>query len=1207
MTTKPLPLDAFSCALAGINLIEASAGTGKTWNICALYMRLLLERNLTVQQILVVTFTNAATAELRERVRTRIRETLDHVRGQGPEHEDPLVRELVRACERAGLTPRAMEDRLDLALQSFDEAAIFTIHAFCQRALADAPFAAGMPFELELVPDDEQIVLEVAQDFWRRRVADRDCPAVLAAFLAKRKDSPEQFAKLLRKRLARPLARLRWPADLHTPVLLDTRELEAAYAAAKSTWQRSHAEVKAALAKALPTLHKSKYQETWLAHAYAEWDAHFALGDPIAPLDAKDSRLELCSAAELAAATYARYRDRPASLPPFCDQVERLFAAREALDVELERARLLLIHDLLRDGPNDVRERKRRTRVLAYDDLLFNLYQALHQRPDAAALVAALRARFPAALIDEFQDTDPVQFAIFRAIYGEGSAPVFLVGDPKQAIYSFRNADLYTYLDARGLATAEYTLEDNQRSSHDLVDAVNALFDANPEAFVLPGLSYHDVRVGGKKRKTLCDSSAPARADACVWMLPVADDGEPVRKQVASEMALRATAAEISRLLREAKAGRIRLDGRALQPGDIAVIVRSHAQGTRVREQLRALGLGSVELAQASVFASKDAEEVERLLLAVLEPSRADCVRSALATELLGLDAAAIDALATDESALVRHIAAFAAYRETWLREGIGVMYRKLLSEQGVTARMLARPDGERRLTNLLHLGERLHDAARLQPAPEALLRWLHAQRSEDQADDVAQLRLESDRNLVQIVTVHKAKGLEYPVVFCPFLWDGFALRSREWPGACSYHDPDGAAVLDFRDQAHQGEEAAPIRAAIERESLAETVRLLYVALTRASHRCYLIAGCYSRGTAWGKTSSSESTRSMLNWLVAGRGQTQAQWCKGNLDAAAIDAAWAALAARCHRKLTVEAMPIAPPQPCADDATPAEALRARTPPPSRERAWRISSYSALALDVGRETAAMDHDLHVAPVDEDLAPGELGSDDILAFPRGPLAGECLHAVLERSDFTDPGTWPAAIDRALAASPYRGPTGETQKLRDMIDRMLRDLTSTPLRPGLRLASVPLARRLTELEFSLPAAGVSAAALNAVLARHGYEVPRLAFPELQGYLKGFIDLVVEHDGRFYIVDWKSNHLGYTLATYSAGALDRAMVAHGYHLQHLLYTVALHRYLTRRMSRYRFEQHFGGVLYVFIRGVRPSWRMTNGEPAGVWFHRID
>ena len=318
--------------------------------------------------------------------------------------------------------------------------------------------------------------------------------------------------------------------------------------------------------------------------------------------------------------------------------------------------------------------------MIAFDDMLYNLHAAL-EGGHHPTLVDELRGRFPVALIDEFQDTDPLQFAIFERIYAQGGMPAFFVGDPKQAIYSFRNADLHAYLRARRSASTLYTLADNQRSTKGLIEALNGLFLANPDAFMLPGLAYHPVALGDKERKPFDDRSR-ARADLQVWTLPQAPDGQPIAKEAAKAASVRATAAEIARLLREAGSGRIVVCGRALRAGDIAVLVRTHAQGSEVKRDLDRLGIGSVELSQASVFRSRDAEEVERVLLAISQPSRDALLRGALATELMGCDAARIAAISSNENELIAYLERFADYRDLWLRQGVGVMYRRFLDRR---------------------------------------------------------------------------------------------------------------------------------------------------------------------------------------------------------------------------------------------------------------------------------------------------------------------------------------------------------------------------------------------------------------------------------------------------------------------------------------------------------------------------------------------
>ena len=1219
--SAPLPLDVFECPLDGTSLIEASAGTGKTWNICGLYLRLLLERRLNVQQILVVTFTNAATAELRERIRSRISQTLAQLRGSGPALADPFVDALLQSLRaRHRLADDDMLLRLDLALQTFDEASIFTIHGFCQRALADTPFTSGMPLSLELVLDDTELRMQVVHDFWRSHVAGDALPAALAAHLLSNKDSPEKWGQLLKRQMAKPLSKVIWPAALdgasgiHAPALTSPlasalpspltsvftpalgTELAKTHAAARATWRAERKHIVACVLDALPQLPANVYKASTVEITAASWDSQLASSDALAaPL--RLNKLELF--------TSARLQPKKGQPPPqahtFFAQAGELLrllgAARQTLALDRQR----LLRQLLTQGPMRLHTLKRERRVVAFDDMLFNLHTALcnGQQP---WLTAALRARFPAALIDEFQDTDPLQFAIFKTIYGQGDCPLFLVGDPKQAIYSFRNADLHTYLQARSQADTQYTLTENQRSTRQLLAGLNGLFSINPQAFVLPGLNYQAVHCGAKQRVAWHDTSL-ARAPLQLWQLPQDIQGHPLPKKAARQVAAGACAGEIARLLGSAQRREILLGGQPLAGGDIAVLVRSHAQGGEMRRALAALGVGCVELSQASVFQSPDAEDLERVLTATLEPARDRLLRAALATDMLGFDAGGIEAVSADEVRLLEVVTRFTDYRALWLQRGVGVMLRSLMAREGVNERLLARADGPRRLTNLLHLSECLHQASALHPSPELLLRWLQTQRAEGSTDDAAQLRLESDRNLVQIVTVHKAKGLEYPVVFCPFLWDGHPGGSPSTLEGREYHGTDGLPVLDY---SQDGDDAA-IKAQVGLERTAENLRLVYVALTRAVQRCYVVVGTYTN-TVGSNVCTTQSSRSRLNWLVAGAGLSPAQWQQNKLTPEAIAAAWRAFSAAHPGCVGLQALPAGPWTRMAPVRITADALAALPAPALIPAAWWIGSYSSLSQGARHEAAAVDHDARVSspdPVEEQPATA-LTDDDVLDFPRGPQAGNCMHAVFERVDFSDPSTWPAAIATALRELPQSPPHSDlATRLPRMLRRMLGDVLNTRLPGGMALCEVPRERRLVEMEFNLPAAHLGAGALATLLREYGYPVPPLTFGVLQGYLRGFIDLVFEHGGRFYIVDWKSNHLGPTRTAYTAAPVARAMDEHGYHLQYLLYTVALHRYLARRVHDYRYEDHFGGAIYLFVRGVRPGWTADDGQATGVHFDR--
>jgi len=1164
----PPELDVLQCPLDASQLVEASAGTGKTWTIVSLVVRLVLERDMDIARILVVTFTEAATAELRERIRSRFVALLRHL--DAGNSDDPFAARLIANAEEAGHPRDVLRARLALALDRFDEAAIFTIHGFCRRALADAAFASAQPFELELIEDDADLRREVVADFWRRHVAGAHLPEALLAFLRCKYDSPGKWAELAALKQKKPLAQWRWPGgDAPVP---DVAALQAAFDAAHRIWRDERDTIVALLRACRERLNASRYKEAKLENAFAAWDRWFAIGEPLAAIES--NVVDLLATCELKVPA-SRARLGPSPSHPFFDAAEHLLALRNDIDAGLALARLALLRRMVETTDRELRVRKRDHRVVAFDDLLWNLYERLHVA-GGEQLAAELRRPYDAALLDEFQDTDPVQFAIFRALFGAERRPWFLVGDPKQAIYGFRNADVHAYLAARSEVATLSTLAANQRATPALIDAQNALFGTNPRAFVLDEIDYVRVHAGVRARPSLQDRTLPRR-DFVVWTLP---HENPLSLAESRTAAVGATAAEIARLLAAAQRGEIRLGERALVPQDIAVLVRSHRDGLRVREGLSALGIGSVELGRQPLFATSDADDLARVLAAIAEPARSGLVRTALATVIFGRDAHAIESLADDDGELAAVTTRFAVYREIWLERGIASMLRRLVIDERVIARLLARDDGERRLVNLRHLGEALQDAARAHRAPDALLHWLAAQREDTGTDEAWQLRLESDRNLVRIVTVHKAKGLEFPITFCPLLFTSVTRIGRAALRAREYHE-GGVAIVDMRDEKDDA-----IESAMRIETAAEEVRLQYVALTRASHRAYIVAGVYA--TASG--SMKDGSRAPLNWLAAGAAAHPDRWFGPKFDPPTPDAiagAWQELARKAPDAATVEPIPTAVGEPLQPPSIAIDALVALPPPPRIGPVWRIGSFSSLVHGAILESAASDHDAR-ATVPTAAAPADLAATDILRFPRGRSAGDCLHAVFERADFADRATWSAATERALREHPQ---PGDPARLAAMVETMLADVTTAEMPGGFALRDVQRDRRLPELEFHLPAPRLAPSALQRVLAALDADVPRLATPGFGGFVHGFIDLVFEHDGRWYLADWKSNHLGTTRDDYALPALNRAMREHGYHLQYLLYALALQRFLRHRLRDFAFEQHFGGVLYLFVRGVRAGW----------------
>ena len=1171
--------DVYGAALDRPTLIEASAGTGKTWAIGGLYLRLVVESGLAVENILVVTYTRAATAELSGRIRARLVEMLAELKGHGS--GDEFCRTYLAQIPDPELAAR----RLTHALRCFDDAAIFTIHGFCQRVLTESAFESGMDFAAELLPDERDILRDIVDDYWRREI--QPAGGLWVGFLVGGKQTPDawlvEIAPHIGKQSFLALAPLAEAGD----ATAQEARLSAAFEAARSLWLAQRDEISALLLEH-PGLNGNVYRKTSLPGWFASFDFYFA--ETVAGLAVPEKLVKLTPEVLLAGTKKGHVPPEH----PFFSACTALVAAADDLRSLFERKLVTLKADLLRYCEAELPARKEASQLLSYHDLLNRLHDALHAE-HGEHLAQTIRARYPAALIDEFQDTDPVQYGIFRRLYRGQELPAFFVGDPKQAIYGFRGADVYTYLQAYGDTQSQTTQNTNQRSVPALVETLNSLFGGHARPFLLENIGYRPVEATQRPLGELQIDGDAAAAFRFHLFDPAGGENKPFSKEQANRLAARDCATGIARLLNLAVQGKARLakNGatRPLGGGDIAVLVPAHRQGRLVQEELSQRGVASVRYGQENVYASPEAAELERVLLAVAEPGRESLVRAALATGLSGTTAGGIYALGEDERAAEQVTDAFRRYHELWRDHGFMRFFRSWLEEQGVAQCLLGFQDGERRLTNLLHLAELLQVESHARQGMDALLGWLsRAIRSPRSDDEGALLRLESDAERVRIVTIHASKGLEYPVVFCPFLWDGRLWQKNE--SAVTFHDPsqNNRPTLDLGSPAFDEHKAWA-----SGERLAEKLRLLYVALTRAQHRCVV---------AWGYVKEMESAA--LSWLLHGAGDATEEPLAaladkfGKMNAATVAQEVHDFAARAGANVAVEV--------CRGDELPytpiGEARQELAVLPfsrSLQTGWRMTSFSALSA--GRHSEAPDYDATASEVVESATQA-----DIFSFPRGAQPGTCLHAIFEGWDFTRRD--PAAL-QAWVAEQLKGHFIE-EKWAPVVARTVQATLDAPLdASGICLADVATAQRLVELGFVFPLAGLELERLRRVLAdpslgvapEYAEAAENLDFRRVEGYMMGFVDLVFEAQGRYYIVDYKSNWLGSEAACYAPPLLRQAMAGNHYYLQYLIYCVALHRYLRARLADYDYQRHFGGVFYLFLRGIDPA----NGDDNGIYRNRPD
>lgn len=1166
-------------------LIEASAGTGKTFTIAALYVRLILghqvARPLLPQEILVVTFTEAATSELKGRIRARLSQASRFFAEETADADAFLLQ--LRAEYSTDQWPRCA-DRLQLAAQSMDEACIFTIHGWCNRMLTEHAFASGAAFGRTLVTDEASLWLEVCQDYWRSFVY--DMPLSHYPQFTKRYASPEALCSDVMRLYDVPL-----PLDALTraPTTLIDNEIT----------QRAIA----------------------LTDIKAPWASWI---DDIAALIEEGRRLGLTNNSKLRSDVVAKWWDKlrvwqqndDASMPDIGAGVSRLtpqgmadawkgdapehpaFDAMQKLPEQL--AALPDAGPALRQHAASwvfatIKQRKHQQRLLGFNDLLAGLDEALSHSKELAEII---RSQFPLALIDEFQDTDPLQYRIFRTVYGNDGG-LILIGDPKQAIYGFRGADIYTYLQAKQESPAQYSLGTNYRSTREVVSSVNLLFSQAEQrpsgrgAFLLKGeknlVPFLPVNAHGRQEQLrLGDKPLPA------MQLQHAQTDTLLSKSSWLGLAAEQSAESIAALLCEAAAGRCGFWRenqwqRPLQSRDIAVLVNNQREADAIRSSLLKRGIRSVYLSdKGTVFESPMAAQLALWLEAVLEPRQAK-IRNALATPALGQALAQLDALTDQQWDRLQH--QFAEYARIWQRQGVQPMLTQLMFDFAVVANIAAFPSAERYLTDLLQLSDLLQQASRQLDGERALIRYLHEhlQGEGDLSADATRLQLESDDALVRVVTIHKSKGLEYPCVFLPFLLLSREVDVKQTP--LRLHDGSGQVHFEFRPVSHHLEQA-------ERERLAEDLRKLYVALTRACYYCQIELAPLKEQSALAYLFTPDAVFAP---------EQLASLCKGLLEPNVI-------ALQAAPNLTLQRVP----------SQPVELTTVRgflTQGPAPQPRWWFASYSALAMadDSSLETkrSELQLELTTPTVLPDLAAAQDNQDVATQLLKGAHIGTFLHEQLEWASKTgfaqvaaDPTLWwqqlPSSAMQAglLKAQDHKvrrllfsqdvevhAEFSDTSSALAPLQAWLDQLLRCPL-PMLQASLAQVEQTLAELEFWLPVSRVNIRQLDQLICQHVWpDEPRppLAEGQLNGMLKGFIDLLICQQERYFVMDFKSNFL----PSYDENSLKQAVLAKRYDVQAVLYVFALYRLLKSRGVPSAMSQ-LGPALYWFLRG-------ASGSNAGV------
>ena len=1187
---ETIPLNPITLPLNQISLIEASAGTGKTYTIGSLYLRLLLKtgennfsRPLNVEEILVVTFTEMATEELKKKIRERITDAIDKLTAFAETKDKSAFKNdefLTALCHDLDIFEAI--HRLKLAEQNMDLAAIYTIHGFCRRMLMQYAFHSGIHFNLELIKDQSDLLVRFANEFWREHFY--PLPFEMADFIANELGSPDYVLSLLESDLGKNLI-----VDLENQQALSISITEFLHQylgeyfkdikVLKRFWLESAGKISELITEELNKDYakgepKSLSRRSYNTSRLAKWiDQVNAWAND--PRDYVLNETLMSYFTQSALGEKGEEGASPFIAPIFTELEER---ANALISPDLLR-RVILYH--YRQGlQQKLLDYKLNHQEKSFDDLLRLFCEAL-QGPQGNELAEMIRFQYPFAMIDEFQDTDSQQYAIFSKIYRdnpEKNTGFIMIGDPKQAIYRFRGADIFTYLKASEEAQSRFELTKNYRSEKNLVDGVNALFDFPQSPFIYQNINFTAVDSRDDHLRFYLNGKAEP---AYRFYLTESD------KVNKTEMA-KICAISIQHWLKSAAENQAVFQNedtcKTLQPANIAVLVKNRYEAADVIQELQKLGIASVYLSdQSSVFDSHVAVELLRILKACLNVAERP-ILNAIATALFGLNAADIHQIQQNEADWQRWADSFAQYQQTWQRQGILAMLHQILLEQGISERLLSQATGERDLTDFLHLAEILQQAATLHETEAALLSWFEKQ-IQGEGRQEAQIRLESERQLVKIVTIHKSKGLEYDLVWLPFL----AVPSK---------DPSKKDINIYyskeRDETLWDMENRNLTALYE-ETFAEELRLLYVALTRAKYQmAFALPAQFDK--KWnalhyvlsqgeiGKEinlSDSKNTETLLQTFKE-KMQDNVEICtKPNLEA-------------------LTALSI---------NTKNDDLKAAEFTGNIEQDWRITSFTSIEQghrrqhyfteSVGKKHAvfddAKDYDSQNA-IEISTALLSENESNILDLPRGKQVGTALHRHFENCYFSD-------LANTEEIDKLRQSLQLDETFTEPLQYWLQQISHTPLSHEIGIALADLANKdcIKEMPFYLAIREhFDVAAFNRALkAHHHLPSESLQFEQIQGMVRGSIDLVFRHNGKYYLVDYKSNFLGSNLADYNQEALKKEMLHSHYDWQYLIYTLALHRYLQSVVPKYDYARDFGGVFYLFLRGM-------NGEPqSGVFYDR--
>lgn len=1130
-------LNLFEVKFQGHHLVEAAAGTGKTYSITALYVRALIEKQLLPSQILVLTFTNDATAELQLRLRTRIKELI-HV-AEGGESSDQFVNTYIHE-----LSPRQIE-HLKSCLFYFDEAAISTIHGFCQKILSENHLDFKISSKFDVETNIYPLILEAVDIFWEQYFFKSNPNDEFEAWRLHHLNvtfkSPDHLLKSIYPIIEKSEVEI-FPNEL----AMD--KFEHIFEKVRTTYlsinQYFNSEKDAFHSFFYSdALNKSSYRnKDQMLSDFEEWMNQ----NHSCPITY--DKLKFFGSVTLTNRTKQSHSAPNFTFANFVDDYIEWYEQLKGIELVFT---CLAINKIRWN----IQELKKKRGIVGYDDLVLRVKEGL---TTSSVLCKKLAHKFPIAFIDEFQDTDHIQYSIFKSIYkAEEDTCLIMIGDPKQAIYRFRGADIYTYLAVRKTIPSNnrYSLINNYRTSKNLLDGINAFFNGKSNPFMAEELEFTSAKFPDANTSPIVCKKSNEEAPLKLIEFKSSDLSiEYIKNEIANSVA-----SECIKLLHSD----LHINDKPLQEGDITILVDTHSNAQLVQHTLWKYGLRSIIRNKSSVFNSELANQLYLLLYAISYPKVNGYIKASLLTSFFNVDAVQLLELTDDDKQWEKFQSSFTDLNVQWFNEGLNSVFRALEYEFNILEALSKNNNPERLITDYKHLKELLLNAERNHNLSKfGILRHFSSkkEKKKNEASEDEIIRLESDEQLIQIVTHHTSKGLEYSIVFCPFLWN---LTHKKQSIVTTSSGLSQSVYLDVKSNEYQEYQALN-----ENDIKAEKIRLVYVALTRAKAMCYIY---YNNAEQLG-----------------GKGFNAIHYLMDQNEE---------LESLLSNSFIIEAKIIEVDDSNYDSSETGGRypLRSEIKTKDFERFDlndynRWFSFSSLTHQNNENYNSEDWGFDF---DEDSRQNNEYASIILdnfSLPKGKNTGNLLHNIFEHIDFTDEHSIQKVLEEQFQQLAY------DEQWKRSVHKIILNSINHALTEQVSLSKIKHDDRLVEMEFNFPLNNLNPTKLATIL-NTNLTVNK---ESLTGFMKGFIDLIFRLDGKYYILDYKSNHLGDTFESYSNEKLSKEMFLSRYTIQYHIYLIAFLRYIRLKQPNFDYEQNFGGIIYLFVRGVNPKI-----PGSGVFFHK--